>query len=282
MRRAVRHSLVAAVAVIVLVSILPSVGPRLVRSPPHNRRVRPPSPAHGEQAVGGRPAGTVQEGGAVGIAPASETAARASGRAAFRYLQRALYWLAVAAVSVALVAILAIMGARLFGYYPHVMYGGSMGSTAPVGSVAFIEDVPAESLNVGDVIVFRPPSAGEAREPLMHRIVSIEQVDGQRVVRTRSDANHRIISIEEVGGHRVVRTKGDANDSIDPWELRLTGEGGRLVFFVPYVGYPLWFFQTRLAWAAIVLPLAACLGFVALRRIWMPAGSRSAPSTRAR
>jgi len=195
----------------------------------------------------------------VGIAPASETAARASGRAAFRYLQRALYWLAVAAVSVALVAILAIVGARLFGYSPHVMYGGSMGSAAPLGSVAFIEDVPAESLNVGDVIVFRPPSSGEARDPVMHRIVSIEEVDGQR----------------------VFSTKGDANGSADPWELRLTGEGGRLVFFVPYVGYPLWFLQTPIAWAALILPLAACLGFVALRRIWAPAGSRDAPNAQA-
>jgi signal peptidase len=135
------------------------------------------------------------------------------------------------------------------------MYGGSMGSTAPAGSVAFIEDVSAESLKVGDVIVFRPPSAGNDHEPLMHRIVSIEEVDGQR----------------------VVTTKGDANESADPWELGLSSEGGRLVFFVPYLGYLLWFLQTRVAWAVLVLPLAAYLGFMALRRIWAPAGSRGAP-----
>lgn len=176
-------------------------------------------------------------------------------RAASRYLRAVAYWLAVAAASVVLGVILACVGARLFGYSPYVMYGGSMGSTVPLGSVAFIEDVSAESLNVGDVIVFRPPSAGEAREPLMHRIVSIEEVDGQR----------------------VVRTKGDANESPDPWELGISGEGGRLVFFVPYVGYLLWFFQTRLAWAVLVLPLVAYLGFVALRRIWAPAGNRGAP-----
>ncbi len=134
-----------------------------------------------------------------------------------------------------------------------------MGSAAPLGSVAFIEDVPAESLEVGDVIVFRPPSAGEAREPLMHRIVSIEEVEGQR----------------------VIRTKGDANDSVDPWELGISGEGGRLVFFVPYVGYLLWFFQTRLAWAAIVLPAAAYTGLVALRRIWAPAGGRETAASEA-
>jgi signal peptidase len=137
------------------------------------------------------------------------------------------------------------------------MLGGSMGSTAPIGSVAVIEDVPPESLEVGDVIVFRPPSSGKAREPLMHRIISIEEVDGQR----------------------VVGTKGDANESADPWQLRLSGEGGRLVYVVPYVGYLLWFFQTRIAWALVVLPLAAYFGFVALRRIWAPAGSRDSPTT---
>jgi signal peptidase len=155
---------------------------------------------------------------------------------------------------VVLVAVVASVGARLFGYSPYVMYGGSMGSAVPMGSVTFIENVRAESLKVGDVIVFRPPSAGESRQPVMHRIVSIEDVDGQW----------------------VVRTKGDANESADPWQLRLTGEGGKMAFVVPYVGYLLWFFQTRIGWVFVALPLLAYLGFQALRRIWAPAGGRRA------
>jgi signal peptidase len=195
----------------------------------------------------------------VGTAAATETAVRRQARGGFRYLRGAIYWLAVAVASVALLAVIASVGARLFGYSPYVMYGGSMGSTAPLGSVAFIEDVPAESLQVGDVIVFRPPSPGQPREPVMHRI----------------------ISIEEVGGQRVIRTKGDANESADPWQLTISGEGGRLVHVVPYVGYLLWFFQTRMAWAFVVLPLAAYVGFVALRRIWAPAGRQEARGTEA-
>ena len=177
---------------------------------------------------------------------------RLKAQRSFRYLRGIAFWLAIAVASVVLGAVLATLGARLVGYQPYVMYGGSMGSTAPIGSVAVIEDVPAESLKAGDVIVFRPPSSGEAREPLMHRIISIEEVDGQR----------------------VVRTKGDANESADPWELRLSGEGGRLAYVIPYVGYLLWFLQTRLAWAVVVLPMAAYLGFVTLRRIWVPAARR--------
>jgi signal peptidase len=184
---------------------------------------------------------------------------RARGRSPYRYLRSGVYWLAVAVASVALLAVIASVGARLFGYSPYVMYGGSMGSTAPLGSVAMIEDVPAESLKVGDVIVFRPPSTGEPRQPLMHRIISIEVADGQR----------------------VFRTQGDANESADPWELRLTGEGGRLVHVVPYVGYLLWFFQTRTGWAFVALPLLAYLGFVALRRIWASGGRPEAERTQA-
>jgi signal peptidase len=195
----------------------------------------------------------------VDAAAISESAAPLWAHGAFRYLRGAIYWLAVAAASVALAAILASVGARLLGYSPYVMYGGSMGSTAPLGSVALIEDVPAESLKVGDVIVFRPPSSGQPREPLMHRIISIEEVDGQR----------------------VFGTKGDANESADAWELRVNGEGGRLAYVVPYVGYLLWFFQTRMAWAAVVLPLVAYLGFAALRRIWAPAGRQQARGTEA-
>lgn len=182
----------------------------------------------------------------------SESAAPLWAHGAFRYLRGAIYWLAVAGASLVLGAVFVTIGARLFGCHPYVMLGGSMGSEAPVGSVAFVQDVSVETLKVGDVILFRPPSSGEARDPLMHRIISIEEVDGQRVFVTR----------------------GDANGGPDPWKLIINGEGGRLAYVIPYVGYLLWFLQTRLAWAVVVLPMAAYLGFVTLRRIWVPAARR--------
>ena len=257
LRSPFRYWLVVAVGLIALVSILPSAGHRRFRLYPYNTRVGVARRAAGEQPVGRR------WGGGVGVASRPEATtrprARASGRGPFRYLRSAVYWLAVAVASVALLAVIVSVGARLFGYSPYVMYGGSMGSTAPLGSLAFIEDVPAESLQVGDVVVFRPPSSGRPHEPVMHRI----------------------ISVEEVAGQRVIRTKGDANESADPWELRFTGEGGRLGFVVPYAGYLLWFFQTRTGWVFVALPLLAYLGFEALRRIWVPSAGRKAARTRA-
>jgi signal peptidase I len=129
-----------------------------------------------------------------------------------------------------------------------------MGWTAPIGSVA-IENVPAESLKVGDVIVFRPPSSGAPRQLVMHRIISLEQIEGQR----------------------VFGTKGDANQGPDPWKLTIGGDGGRLAYVVPYMGYLLWLFQTRMRWVFVSLPLVAYLGFAALRRIWVPAPSGDTP-----
>ena len=193
----------------------------------------------------------------MGIGSVSVTAARFQARRSFPYLRRATHWLGVAVASVVLAAVLGTLGARLLGYQPYVMYGGSMGSTASLGSVAFIENVPAASLKVGDVVVFQPSSSEQTRSPLMHRIISIEEVNGQR----------------EFG------TKGDANESPDPWKLTINGEGGRLVYVVPYIGYLFWFFQTRLAWAIVIFPIATYLGLIALRRIWAPVLRRDNPNT---
>ena len=252
-----RYWLAVAIVLIAVASILRRADHRWFRPYSSNRGVRLPDRPVPTSAPGGLTA--AHQGAGVAPALTAGRPGRARGRAAFRYLRSGVYWLAAVAASLVLLAILASMGARLFGYSPYVMYGGSMGSTAPLGSVTFIEDVSAESLNVGDVIVFRPPSTGEPRDPVMHRIVSIEDVDGQR----------------------VIRTKGDANETADAWQLRLMGEGGRLAFVVPYLGYLLWFFQTRIGWVFVALPLLAYLGFEALRRIWAPAGNRDTLKIRA-
>ena len=174
-------------------------------------------------------------------------------RSPFRYLRGSVYWLAVAVASVALLAVIASVGARLFGYSPYVMYGGSMGSTAPLGSVALIREVPAESLEVGDVIVFRPPSTGEPRQPLMHRIISVEEIDGQR----------------------VIQTKGDANAAADPEPIILkdTDQVMKVHLRVPLVGYLVHFVQTSLGWVLSVLLPATLLCLAIVRDIWRPQAS---------
>jgi len=145
---------------------------------------------------------------------------------------------------------------RPFGYPTFVVRSGSMSPVIPTGSVAVAKNVSADSLRVGDVVAFRPADAAVEGPLLIHRIISIEEQDGQR----------------------VFRTKGDANGSPDPWELHLDGTGGKVVLAVPYVGYLLGLLSRPLVWVPLVFPPASFLAFGTLQRIWTPrrpAGARS-------
>jgi signal peptidase len=97
---------------------------------------------------------------------------------------------------------------RMSDLHVQTVLSGSMRPAAQPGDLAITEGVPTDSLRVGDVIVFTPPS--EAR-PVLHRIASLE-------------------------GHAIT-TKGDANSVVDPWHLTLQGATQyRLVLVVPLLG----------------------------------------------
>jgi len=151
-----------------------------------------------------------------------------------------------AAVLVVVGALAASLAPRLLGYSPIIVYGGSMADSVPVGSMAVTKPVRPEDIGVGDVIVFYPPSTSPDRSPLIHRVVSIQEEDGQRLFRTR----------------------GDANATPDPWEIGIEGDASRVVYSVPYVGYLADFARTPLGWALLLLLPGAYLGLTTLRRIW--------------
>ena len=92
-----------------------------------------------------------------------------------------------------------------------VVTDDSMDGTLGRGSVALARAAPTGDLEPGDVITFERP--GPEDGVVTRRIVSIE------------------------GASAV--TRGDALDEVDPWTLELTeGTYPRLLFGVPYVGYP--------------------------------------------
>ncbi|HET9499285.1 MAG TPA: signal peptidase I [Marmoricola sp.] len=116
-------------------------------------------------------------------------------------------------VLVSLVALGFILPAG-FGLQRYVIAGSSMTGTIDLGSVAYEELVPVSSLRVGDVITYLPPADSGIDHLVTHRIVS---VDGNSF-----------------------RTKGDANADVDPWTFQLqSATQPRVVFHVPYAGYPL-------------------------------------------
>ena len=88
-----------------------------------------------------------------------------------------------------------------------------MAPTAQAGDVAITQPVSIAALTVGDVIAFYPPNDPK---PRLHRITTLETVDG--VV--------------------TVTTRGDANSVDDPWHASLRGSVAyQMVAVVPFVGF---------------------------------------------
>lgn len=79
------------------------------------------------------------------------------------------------------------------------MLSGSMAPYLETGDAAFARPMPASELAVGDIVVFHPPETDTSGPPTVHRVISMESVDGVM----------------------VVRTKGDANPIVDSWELTI-------------------------------------------------------------
>jgi signal peptidase len=118
-----------------------------------------------------------------------------------------------------------------------IIISGSMEPIIHTGSAVIARPVPAESLKVGDVIVFAPDA--NAVVPKVHRIVSIRLKDGVRSYTTR----------------------GDANASADPGEVTLGDTGWHVWYSVPFVGYAVaWGTSKTGVLALIALPLLALVG----------------------
>lgn len=162
-----------------------------------------------------------------------------------RAVRRGLVALAVLAgfSAAGLVVLLPLLGFRVL-----VVRGASMGASAPLGSVVVGESRAPSAVGVGDVIVMRPVGDGRSAAAVMHRIVGLRVVDGQR----------------------VVTTKGDANTAPDPAEYVLSGPTVSSRWVVPGVGYLIALLATRAGFLLLVLVPAAGLAAMWLGVIWRP------------
>ena len=149
--------------------------------------------------------------------------------------QRVGLFTAIASVYAVLVVLLVFVTPGLFGFNTYTGIGTSMGDTIPDGSLIVTRTVPAEQVEVGDVIAFRWPN-------FEHPIT------------------HRVIDIGSQGGSPVFVTQGDGNRSRDPFLAAGTQEIGRVIFTVPRAGTWLPYIK------ALVYLLAFAGGFVLWRR----------------
>jgi signal peptidase len=122
---------------------------------------------------------------------------------------------------------------------------GSMRPGLGLGGVAIAERVPASSLQLRDVVIYRNPF--DSQERIVHRIVSLRQ---------------------NAAGQPVIRTQGDANTYRDPWAVKVTGQSTYVVeASVPYLGYAI--YLDRGLWfvaAGLLILVAALTAWWARRR----------------
>ena len=147
-----------------------------------------------------------------------------------------------ALIGVALLVAAATLPA-LFGYHTYIVYGGSMGRGLLQGSAAVSKPTSAQELGIGDVIARR---TSPDRPPVLHRIVDITTVDGQR----------------------LFVTQGDANRTPDPEPVAFEGTGDRVVYSVPFVGYLLHFAKNGLVRLLLIGAPLAALAVIVLRERW--------------
>ncbi len=121
------------------------------------------------------------------------------------------------------------------------MLSGSMEPEIPTGSLLLVCSVDASSLQVGDVVAYSP---------------------SQETVVT-----HRIVEV--LDSPLSFRTKGDANSFIDPTAISAEKIQGKVMLYIPFLGYVSVLLKTPvgiIALASIAIPwlLAALLPQVLL------------------
>jgi signal peptidase len=148
---------------------------------------------------------------------------------------RVLVALLVIGPVIVLVFLPTVLGLHRHVVTDRTMEGDADGSIGR-GSVALTRAVPAVDLAVGDVIVFPPPVEGGASGD--------------------SSVTRRIVAIED----GVARTRGDSRDADDPWRLDVSaGTYPRVVFAVPWVGYPFSGQAGQGGWQLLVAAIAVAL-----------------------
>ena len=119
--------------------------------------------------------------------------------------------LAATVVLMASTLVAVILVPRAWGLQSYVVLQGSMEPTIHTGSVAIDEPVASADVGVGDIITFARP-------------------DGTYVT-------HRVVRLEDADGQRWLVTKGDANGVEDAGRVAAVGNGWRYRWSVPLIGY---------------------------------------------
>jgi signal peptidase I len=166
---------------------------------------------------------------------------------AARHLSRGLRWPLMIASWVAwgfaIGLVVAVTIPAAFGMRPMTVLTGSMRPTIQPGDMVVDERISPSQVRVGDIVTFQEPH-------------------GTRTI------THRVRDITISEGQAHVTTRGDANDTVEKWQVPVTGNVGRVVYQVPKIGYPVTWSHTQTGRLALVSIPALILAVWAMLKIW--------------
>lgn len=141
----------------------------------------------------------------------------------FKQLKRAVnigYWLVLAFLGIIAVFLVASTLNLPRGFKLYTVQSGSMEPAIKVGSLIISQKTTG--YQAGDVITFK-----NAPAPITHRIAEIKD--------------------------SIYTTKGDANDSADTEPVRQEQILGKVVFSLPFLGYPVGFAKTKEGFIGLIV-----------------------------
>ena len=139
-----------------------------------------------------------------------------------------------------IVLIIALSFKEILGFILHtsvpiaVVESGSMIPTLEKGDLIVSVGVDPSNLKVGDIILFK--------SPLNPNIIIV----------------HRIIEIYKNDGAILIKTKGDNNPIADPWIVNGNQVLGKVIFRIPYLGWPS-IISNQISWFLPLILLAIIL-----------------------
>jgi signal peptidase I len=160
--------------------------------------------------------------------------------------RRVATWIGWAIVVAGALLALVLAGPMVVGDHPHTDLSGSMEPAIHPGDVVMDEQIAPWEAKVGEIVTFRDP---QNQSKLL---------------------THRVVKMTDTGSSIKFVTQGDANNTQEHWQVPATGEIGRVIYTVPWVGHIAVFARTKPGWMLLIgLPLLLIL-IEELVRIWRP------------
>ena len=129
-------------------------------------------------------------------------------------------------------------------YSAYVIVSGSMEPIIKVRDAVVVRRCEEADIKVGDVVTYR--SMDEAFYGIL--------------------ITHRVVNIENQDGEKVFITKGDNNATIDRSPVKFSQIQGKVAMRIPKIGYLKYFLTSHEGWIiAIVLPSIGIIGYDILK-----------------